>query len=163
MANPELVYVIYIATSPDRLWAALTRGELTKQYWYGRRLESDWTVGSPVRFYDRDTQNVSDSGEVLEYQPPVRLGYTFRNEYIPDARALGYSRVGFTIEHHEGMVKLTLVHDQLPNEDWVTGFREGWAAILSSLKTFLETGKSLPPVKSMEERARVPEARPSEP
>ncbi|RPJ60220.1 MAG: ATPase [Acidobacteria bacterium] len=154
MSKPEFVYVTYIATTPEKVWAALTQGEFTKKYWYGRRIESDWTVGSAVRFFDRDTQDLTDSGVVLECDPPRHLVYSFRCEFLPEARAQGYSRVSFTIESHEGMVKLTLVHDQLPTEQAAADFREGWSPILSSLKTFLETGKPLPQLQSMEEKGR---------
>jgi uncharacterized protein YndB with AHSA1/START domain len=154
MGKPEFVYVTYIATTPDRLWAALTQGEFTTTYWYGRRIESQWTVGAPVAFFDGDSQNLTDSGVVLECDPPKRLAYTFRNEFDAQAREQGYSRVSFTIEPREGMVKLTLVHDELPSEEAAEGFREGWAPILSSLKTFLESGKPLPQLRSLEERGR---------
>src|SRR2546428_8233056 len=69
MAKPEFVYVTYIATTPEKLWAALTRGEFTKKYWYSRRIESDWTVGSAVRFFDGDSDVLTDSGVVLECDP----------------------------------------------------------------------------------------------
>jgi uncharacterized protein YndB with AHSA1/START domain len=154
MAKPEFVYVMYIATTPEKLWAALTQGEFTKKYWYGRRIESDWTVGSPVRFFDRDSEDVTDNGFVLECDPPRRLVYSFRNE-SPEGRKQGYSRVSFTLEPHPGLVKLTLVHDELPNEQAAKDFREGWAPILSSLKTFLESGKPLPQLRSFEEKAQV--------
>ncbi len=155
MNKPQFVYVSYIATTPERLWEALTLGEFTKKYWYGRRIESDWQVGSPVRFFDRDSSDLTDSGVVLESDPPRRLAYTFRNEFDPDARSLGYSRVTFTLEPHpEGLVKLTLVHDELASDDLAEGFREGWAPILSSLKTFLETGRPLPELNSMVERGK---------
>lgn len=155
MAKPEFVYVSYIATTAEKLWAALTQGEITKTYWYGRRIESDWTVGSPVRFFDYDSDVVTDSGVVVECDPPRRLVYTFRPEFSDEAQAMGYSRVSFTLEpHEEGMVKLTLVHDNLPDEETAEGFREGWAPILSSLKTLLETGKPLPQLRQLEEQGR---------
>lgn len=155
MAKPEFVYVSYIATTPEKLWAALTQGGITKIYWYGRRAESDWTAGSPVRFYDYDTDVVTDSGVVIESDPPRRLVYTFRPEFSEEAQAIGYSRVSFTLEpHEEGMVKLTLVHDELPDEEMAAAFREGWAPILSSLKTFLETGRPLPQLRQLEEQGR---------
>ncbi|MFL5806935.1 MAG: SRPBCC family protein [Roseiflexaceae bacterium] len=156
MGKPEFVYVSYIATTPERLWAALTKGEFTKTYWYGRRIESQWTVGAPVAFFDGDSQDLTDSGVVLISDPPRQLVYTFRNEFDPAARQQGYSRVSFTLEPHEGVVKLTLVHDELPDEQTAIGFREGWSPILSSLKTFLETGKPLPQLRSLEERGRPP-------
>jgi uncharacterized protein YndB with AHSA1/START domain len=155
MAKPEFVYVSYIATTAEKLWAALTRGEMTKIYWYGRRVESGWTAGSPVRFYDYDSDVVTDSGVVIECDPPRRLVYTFRPEFSDEAQAMGYSRVSFTLEpQEEGMVKLTLVHDDLPDEEMAAAFREGWAPILSSLKTFLETGKPLPQLRQLEEQGR---------
>jgi uncharacterized protein YndB with AHSA1/START domain len=152
MSKPEFIYVTYIATTPERLWAALTQGEFTKKYWYGRRIESDWQVGSPVRFFDGDSDIVTDDGMVLESDPPNRLAYTFHQVGMdPD---MGHSRVTFTLEAHEGMVKLTLVHDELLSEEMAEGFREGWSPILSSLKTFLESGKPLPQLRSLEEQGR---------
>ena len=71
---------------------------------------------------------------------------------------MGTSRVTFTLEPHEGMVKLTLVHDELPSEEMAEGFREGWAPILSSLKTYLESGRPLPRIRALEEKGR-PQAR----
>src|SRR3954453_4273603 len=110
----EFVYVTYIATTPERLWSALTEGEFTKAYWYDRRIESQWTVGAPIAFFDGDSQTVTDSGIVLASDPPRHLAYTFRNEFNPEAREQGYSRVRFTLEpQQEGTVKLTLVHDEL--------------------------------------------------
>jgi uncharacterized protein YndB with AHSA1/START domain len=158
MDKPEFVYVTYIQTTPEKLWEALTTGEVTKQYWYGRRIESDWKVNSPVRFFDGDTDTLTDSGIVLEYDPPRRLSYTFRYELAEEARWQAYSRVTFTLESQaEGMVKLTLIHDQLPDEQAANEFREGWAPILSSLKTLLETGKPLPQLRSLEEKGRPQE------
>ncbi len=165
MGKPEFVYVLYIATTPEKLWAVLTRGDFTKKYWYGRRIESAWTVGSPVKFWDGDSHVLTDSGVVLECDPPRRLVYTFRTEYDEllrhgvsreDAEALQkrYSRISFILEPHEGMVKLTLIHDELPDEQAARDFREGWAPILSSLKTILESGKPLPQLRSLEEKGR---------
>lgn len=157
MAKAEFVYVAYIATTPEKLWSALTSGEFTKMYWYDRRLESNWNVGAPVRFYDGNSDVVTDSGVVLEYDPPKRLAYTFRNEFDPEAREQGYSRVTFTLEAHESQVKLTLIHDELPDEETAAGFREGWAPILSSLKTMLETGKPLPRLQMFVEQGQPSE------
>ncbi len=154
MGKPEFVYVTYIATTPEKLWAALTRGEFTKKYWYGRRIESDWTAGSPVSFFDGDSDTLTDSGVVLECDPPRRLVYSFRVEFDTEARKQGHSRVSFSLEPHDGMVKLTLVHDGLPDEQAAKDFREGWAPILSSLKTMLESGKPLPQLRSLEEKGR---------
>ncbi len=151
MSKPEFVYVSYIATTPERLWAALTGGEFTKQYWWNRRIESDWQVGSPVRFYDGDSDTVTDDGVVLASDPPRLLSYTFRPIGTSPVGTLdGYSRVTFTIEPFEEVVKLKLVHDDLVDDEMAAAFREGWAPILSSLKTFLELGKPLPRHRSMD-------------
>ena len=155
MAKPEFVYVSYIATTPQKLWAALTDKKFTRTYWYDRRLESDWSIGSPVRFFDGGSDTLTDSGVVLEYDPPKRLSYTFRNEFDEGGITPAASRVTFTIEDHGEMVKLTLIHDELPDEETAIGFREGWAPILSSLKSLLETGKPLPQLKLFEEQGRV--------
>lgn len=154
MSKPVFLYSSYIATTPERLWEALTRGDLTRQYWYDRRIESDWKIGSPVRFYDGASNVLTDSGVVLESDRPWRMAYTFQNEYDPQAHALGASRVTFAIEAYEGQVKLTLVHDNLANEQVAEDFREGWTPILSSLKTFLETGKALPELSRLVEQGR---------
>ncbi|HEX2912474.1 MAG TPA: SRPBCC family protein [Chloroflexia bacterium] len=155
MAKPQLVYVTYIATTPERLWEALTGGEFTRIYWYNRRIESEWQVGSPVAFYDGDSQTVTDKGEVLTYEPPRKLAYTFRYMLEPGGPFSEPSRVSFSLEPDGGLVKLTLIHDQLPDEETVDGFREGWAPIISSLKTYLETGKPLERMRKFEEQGRV--------
>lgn len=154
MDKPEFVYVSYIVTTPERLWAALTSGEFTRAYWYDRRIESDWQLGSPVQFFDGDSDVVTDSGVVLVCDPPRQLAYSFHNE----GDSGPHSRVSFTLEPHPGMVKLTLIHDELPDEQAARDFREGWAPILSSLKTFLESGKPLPQLRSFEEKAHPGES-----
>jgi uncharacterized protein YndB with AHSA1/START domain len=158
MAKPEFVYVTYIATTPEKLWAALTRGEFTRAYWYDRRIESDWTAGAPVRFYDGASDVLTDGGRVLECDPPRRLSYTFRPELGDGEEEMAFSRVTFTLEaHDEGLVKLTLVHDELASDEEAAGWREGWSPILSSLKTYLETGKPLPQLRHLEEQGRPEE------
>lgn len=154
MDGPEFVYVAYIATTPDKLWQALTSGAITRLYWYDRRIESEWSVDSPVRFYDGDSNVVTDEGKVLQTDPPRRLSYSFRPVLNDEVQEMGTSRVSFTMEPVDGMMKLTLVHDELRSEEEGAGFREGWSPILSSLKTFLETGKPMPRIKALEERGR---------
>ncbi len=138
-SKPNFIHVSYIATTPQRLWDALTRGDFTKKYWSGRRIDSDWQAGSPVRFYDGDSDTLTDEGQVLESAPPYRLAYTFR----PIGFDMPFSRVTFLIEPGADLVKFTLIHDELTSEEIADGFRQGWAPILSSLKTYLETGQAL--------------------
>jgi uncharacterized protein YndB with AHSA1/START domain len=136
------VYETTIRTSPERLWEALTSGEVTRTYWYDRRVESTWTPGAPVTFYVGDTDEVSDSGEVLESDPPRRLAYTFA--------PVGYelTRVTFELEPVADGVRLRLVHDRLADPADVEGWREGWTPILTNLQNHLEGG----PVETAAER-----------
>jgi len=128
------VYETTIRTSPERLWEALTSGEITRRYWFDRRVESSWTPGAPVRFYVGETDEVSDGGEVLEADPPRHLAYTFA--------PVGYeiTRVTFDLEPVAGGVRLRLVHDRLADPGDVDGWRKGWTPILTNLQHYLEGG-----------------------
>jgi len=128
------VYETDINTTPEKLWQALTRGEITRRYWFDRRIESDWAVGSPVRFYDGASETVTDSGVVLESDENKRLVYSFRQEGFSEH----YTRVAFDLEQIEGGVRLRLVHDELADPDDVDGWRQGWTPILNNLKEFFE-------------------------
>jgi len=128
------VYEATIASSPYHLWQALTTGELTRVYWFGRRIESDWTFGSPVRFYDGVGDTLTDSGEVLAAEPPRLLSYTFAPVGHPA------TRVSFELTPAPQGVDLRLVHDQLARPDDVEAWRQGWTPILANLQAFLEAG-----------------------
>jgi len=145
-AEPAFVYETTIRTTPERLWDALTTGELTRSYWFDRRIESDWLVGSPVRFYDGAGDTVTDDGEVLECDPPRRLVYSFA--------PVGYdpTRVAFDLEPHADGVRLRLVQDRLADPDHVARWRDGWLPILTNLQTLLEDGL----VETSRERASRP-------
>jgi uncharacterized protein YndB with AHSA1/START domain len=143
MSSPAMIHVTFIETTPEKLWQALTSGAFTQLYWFGRRIESDWTVGSPVRFYDSADDSLTDSGEVLVYDEPKTLAYTFKNEFIEARQDETPGRVTFTITPAgDSVVKLQVVHDQIA-EDTVEGWRNGWGPILANLKTYLETGRTL--------------------
>jgi len=143
MTKPSFVYVTYIATTADRLWTALTSAEFTERYMFGRRVESTWAVGTPVRYWGRDGA-VSDSGEVLESDPPRRLVFTWRVEFDEALRREGYSKVTFELEPLGGEVKLTVIHDDLRAGSGVEqGISMGWPKAIASLKSLLETGRPL--------------------
>ena len=143
MSKPSFVYVTYIATTIERLYQALTRAEFTERYMFGRRVESTWKVGAPVRYLGRDGK-LSDSGEVLEADPPRRLVFTWRVEFDDALRREGYSKVTFELERLGGEVKLTVVHDELREGSGVLkGISGGWPKALASLKSLLETGRPL--------------------
>ena len=143
MVRPYFVYVTYIATTPERLWEALTSGEFTRQYWGGRRIQSDWNVGSPVT-HVREDGGTDWQGEVLESDPPRRLSYTFRMLISDRHRRERPSRVAFDLEPMGWGVKLTLTHSESEeNSATLETTRHGWPAIMSSLKSLLETGSPL--------------------
>lgn len=143
MSTPAMIHVTYIETTPEKLWAALTSGAFTKLYWFGRRIESEWTVGAPVRFYDSADDSLTDSGEVLVYDEPKTLAYTFKNEFLEEQADVAPGRVTFTLEPAgKSVVKLQVVHDEIA-ADTVEGWRNGWGPILANLKTYLETGHTL--------------------
>ena len=143
MNKTSFVYVTYIASTPERIWEALTTAEFTERYMFGRRVESTWAVGAPVRYYGRDGR-VSDSGEVLESDAPHRLVITWRVEFDDALRGEGYSKVTFELEPLGGEVKLTVIHDELRAGSGVEqGISMGWPKALSSLKSLLETGRPL--------------------
>jgi uncharacterized protein YndB with AHSA1/START domain len=144
--KPSFVYVIHIAATPDSVWQALTDGALTRQYWYGRRADSDWKVGSPVTFwYETGSgEAVSDRGIMLESNRPRHLSYTWQVQFIEEMRDENPSRVTFDIELEGEDTKLTLTHNELEAGGKVLEtVRSGWPAILSSLKSLLETGEPL--------------------
>jgi uncharacterized protein YndB with AHSA1/START domain len=142
MSKPEFVYVTYIETTPEKLWEALTDGDFTQRYWFGARLKSDWKVGSSFEML-RGDGTVSDRGEVVEFDRPRRLAYTFVNiseKYKNDRPALAT----FVLEPFGNLVKLTLTHQGFAaGSKFFDGVSKGWPAILSSLKSILETGKPL--------------------
>ncbi len=142
--RPSFVYVTYIATTPDRLWRALTDGTMTREYWGGRTVESDWTVGSTFLFRKQDGTADGARGTVLEASPPSRLVLSW-SFALPGQGLAPASRVTFTIDDSgPEEVKLTVVHEEHEEGSRVDDrLREGWPAILSSLKTLLETGKAL--------------------
>ncbi|MBD3886832.1 SRPBCC family protein [Phormidium tenue FACHB-886] len=138
MDKPQFVYVTYIATTPEQLWDALTSEDFTQQYWGGRRLQSDWQVGSPVKPIKEDGDSDWE-GKVLEFDPPHRLSYTFQSPGSTEAQP---SRVVFDLQPNGSTVKLTLTHTDLDAKGFMA-VSQGWSAILSSLKSLLETGEPL--------------------
>ena len=143
MPKPSFVYVTYIATTIDRLYRALTSAEFTERYMFGRRVESTWEVGAAVRYLGRDGK-LSDSGTVLEADPPRRLVFSWRVEFDDALRSEGYSTVTFELEPLGGEVKLTVIHDGLREDSGVyKGISGGWPKALASLKPLLETGRPL--------------------
>jgi uncharacterized protein YndB with AHSA1/START domain len=142
MRKPEFVYVTYIETTPEKLWEALTTSEFSKRYWFGTDVKSDWKVGSPFALVTNGT--TTDVGEILEADPPRRLSYSFHHVTTEETRKERPSKVIFNIEQHGNFVKLTLTHEGFAEgSKLLDGISKGWPAILSSLKSMLESGTAL--------------------
>jgi uncharacterized protein YndB with AHSA1/START domain len=143
MSNAKFVYVVYIAATAEKVWEALSKGELTRQYW-GHENVSDWKPGSKWEHRRLDgTGTVAIAGQVLESVPPRRLVITWA-EPADAADKAKHTRVTFEIEPVADMVRLTLTHDELkPGSDMQRKIANGWPRVLSSLKSFLETGRPL--------------------
>jgi uncharacterized protein YndB with AHSA1/START domain/DNA-binding transcriptional ArsR family regulator len=143
--RPAHMYVVYIRTTPGRLWAAITNSEYTRRYFYGGGFDSTWQPGSPYRTFLPDGTTPFE-GTVVDADPPRRLVYTF--QYVGDeaTRHERPSRVTWEIEAHGDLCKLTLIHDDFAEGETATYLKVGggWPFILSNLKTYLETGEPLP-------------------
>ena len=139
MRKPEFIYVTYIETTPEKLWEALTSGAFTKRYWFDTEVRSDWKVGSPFALVMGD--KITDTGAILEADRPRRLSYSFKHQLFEEMRHEPATRVVFTIEPHGGIVKLTVTHEGFIEGSKLLGaVSKGWPAILSGLKSLLETG-----------------------
>jgi uncharacterized protein YndB with AHSA1/START domain/DNA-binding transcriptional ArsR family regulator len=140
--RPDYVYVTYIHAPPDRVWEAITDGDLSAQYW-GHSNVSDWQVGSPWEHRRLDGSGRADvMGRILESVPPRRLAFTF--DAPGEAPPGGPSRVTFDIEPYHEIVRLTVTHDNLADDEVLEAASAGWPAVFANLKSLLETGHVLP-------------------
>jgi uncharacterized protein YndB with AHSA1/START domain len=147
MGKPKFVYVTYIRTTPEKLWAALTDPQTIRKYWFNITAESDFKPGSPwaLKFTDGRT---ADTGEILEATPPRRLVIRWRNEFKPELKAEGFSRCTMEIEVAEYYLdsggqaaKLTITHElEGEGTKFIEAVSGGWPKVLSNLKSLLETG-----------------------
>ena len=138
----EKVFEIYIKTTPERLWEAITSSEMREKYTFGVGVETDWTNGSSYRAAHAASGIPISEGENLEVDPPRRLVQSFHALWGEDVAAEGTSRVTWEIEPVGDSCRLLVTHDQLREgvNDQIYG---GWPMILSGLKTLLETGDLL--------------------
>lgn len=141
--KPQHVYVSYIQTDIDSLWAALTEADGTVNYFFGTKLVSGMKKGDNISF-DMPDGEAAIQGEVLENTPKSKFAYTFRGNKKDDDSREPYSRVTYELEETENAVKFTLIHDEF-NEENATfkSVAGGWPIVLSGLKTYLETGKNI--------------------
>ena len=142
------VFEIYIKTSPERAWDAITDPKSRAKYSFGVETHSDWTEGSDYRGEVPGVVDIAE-GENLEVDPPRRLVQTFRALWSEDVKSYGFSRVTWEIDPvGDDSVRLTVIHDELP-EDANSELYGGGPMILSGLKTLLETGEELTPPGSL--------------
>lgn len=140
MPGSTFVYVMYIRTTPQKLWSALTDVEFMKQYWFGMRCESQWKTGSSWKLISESGQ-VFDAGEIAEAEPPRRLVIRWQHQEKPELKAEGNSLCTIELEPVAGAVKLSITHtiEREPSK-LIEAVSGGWPKIISNLKSLLETG-----------------------
>jgi uncharacterized protein YndB with AHSA1/START domain len=142
--RPTTVYTIYIAATPEQVWQALTSAEFSRKYFFGNAVEVELKVGGA--FVVRTPDGAPHiSGEVFQCEPPRKLTVTFNVNWPALIDKLGPTLVSYEIEPAGNVVRLTMTesHDRPIDDDILSGGRQGWPAILSSLKSLLETGHAL--------------------
>jgi uncharacterized protein YndB with AHSA1/START domain len=142
--KPATVYTIYIASTPEKVWKALTSAEFSRKYFSGNTVEVDLRVGGAYIVRTPDGA-LHISGEVIECDPLRKLTVTFNVNWPELIDKLGPTLVTYEIEPAGDAVRLTMTesHDRPLDDDILSGGRTGWPAILSSLKSLLETGEAL--------------------
>jgi uncharacterized protein YndB with AHSA1/START domain len=138
----EKVFEIYIRTTPERLWEAITDPEIRGKYNFGSRIHSDFTPGSRFEMRHPQSPDLLGEGENLEVDPPRRLVQSMLALWGEDVKSEGTSRITWEIEPVGDSCQLTVTHDQLA-DDANPELYGGWMMILSGLKTLLETGETL--------------------
>ena len=151
--KPLTVYTIYIAATPEKVWQALTSAEFSRKYFFGNAVEVDLKVGGAYIVRTPDGA-VHISGEVAECVQHRKLTFTFNVNWPELIETLGPTLVSYDIEPVGDATKLTMTesHDRPLDDDILSGGRQGWPAILSSLKSLLETGEPLVVKKAPPER-----------
>jgi uncharacterized protein YndB with AHSA1/START domain len=141
MEKSTFVYVTYIRTTPEKLWAKLTETGVEREFFWATKLEMELKVGSAWKTVAPDGTLV-DGGEILELDAPKRLVLSWRHEMTPEKKAEGYSRMTYELEPKGETVKLTVLHEMDKGQSkFIQAVSNGWPTILSSLKSLLETGQ----------------------
>ena len=144
--SDKFVYVTFIRTTQQKLWDALLKPEFQRAYWFGMHQECDWKKGAEWKMLFEDGR-VADAGEVLEIDPPKRVVFKWRNEFKPELKAEGISRATYELEPFGEQMKLTVTHEiDKTGSEFINAVSGGWPRVLSSLKSWLETGVALPEI-----------------
>ncbi|HSC42775.1 MAG TPA: SRPBCC family protein [Candidatus Binatia bacterium] len=142
-AQSTFVYVIFIRTTPEKLWSALTDPAQMKEYWFGMHIESEWKKGAEWQMLFPDGR-IGDTGETLEFDRPKRMRLKWRNEFRPELKAEGVSLCTMELEPVGATVRLTITHMiEYPDSKFIQAVSGGWPKILSNLKSLLETGQAV--------------------
>lgn len=142
-AESSFVYVTFIATTPERLWSALTDANQMKEYWFGMQIQTEWKTGAEWQMIFPDGR-VADRGEILELERPKRMQLKWRNEFRPELKAEGFALCTLEIEPVGAAVRLTITHTiERADSNFIRAVAGGWPKILSNLKSLLETGQVL--------------------
>jgi uncharacterized protein YndB with AHSA1/START domain len=142
MSESRFVYVTYIRTTPEKLWAALTTTEFMKAYFFGYTFDTSWQKDAPWQLV-KPGEGPTDSGNIVGFDPPSRLELSWRHEMDAAARAEGYGRCLFEIAPAGEASKLTVTHTMpVENSKTIAMISQGWPQILSNLKSLIETGKA---------------------
>ena len=157
--KPKTVYVIYIAATPEKVWQALTSAEFTRKYFWDRTIEIEPKPGGAFALRLPDGR-VNVQGKVVDWEPPRRLSVTWKVGWPEDFRKLPECLVSYQIAQAGDAVRLTMTesHSWEVPEAILSGGKTGWPAVLSGLKSLLETGKApsiaMEPPKAMIEAIR---------
>jgi uncharacterized protein YndB with AHSA1/START domain len=145
--TPAYVYVTYITATPEKVWEGLTSPDFTEKYWFGWRMKSDWKVGAKVMLEAPKNSGANDiKGTIAECDPPNRLVYSWHED---DAGREHPARITFELKQMGKTVRLTVTHADItsgdidPNPDTFKGVNTVWPAVLSGLKSLVETGQAL--------------------
>lgn len=167
MEKCEFVYVTFIRTTTAKLWEALTNGEFSEKYWMGFRIEVEPKAGGSLRIVPPKgmEEHGDHAGKVLVWEPPRKLVYTWNPKDKPELaqKRDSLSRVTYELTPMGAQVRLRLLHENLLPEDLekdpntLRGINNGWPAVLSSLKSLLETGEPIAFASGCSDKAGAPE------
>ncbi len=137
----RFVYVIYIRSTPQKVWKALTDSKFIRQYWFGMDIQSAWKKGSPWKMTLPDGMP-TDTGKILEIEPPKRMVIHWQHEWQKDIKAEGPGRCTIELKKVQASVRVTITHEiNRPKSKLIEAVAGGWPLILSNLKSLLENGK----------------------
>jgi uncharacterized protein YndB with AHSA1/START domain/DNA-binding transcriptional ArsR family regulator len=139
--RPAQVYAVFIKAPQAKVWEAITKPEFTHRYLYGGEPNTTWKPGSRLLWTEHGSGHELVDGEVIEFDKPNRLVFSWIVKYDPELTAEGASRVTYELSEKDGLTKVTIVHDDFPQGSKVyDNVAGGWPYVLSGLKTLVETG-----------------------